>query len=150
MKLLHIQRRLRSAHDRIVDQTALACFDQRCTFDIDQLASALRCLTAVRVPLSQLLRVVGHDPALGLELVNALERRISHGSERMALFPLLGQVRTRAHASHDPRQSQALTDQRHQNHAEGDEDDQVAVRERRAAGDRPWEGQGSGERHRAP
>ena len=66
MQLFHIQHGLSAAHDRIVDQSALARLDQRRALGIDKLASDVCGVASMHVPLPKLARVVGHDAPLGL------------------------------------------------------------------------------------
>jgi hypothetical protein len=51
--------------------------------------------------------------------------------------------------AHEGREAEPLHHQRHEDHAEGDEDDQVARGKRRAAADGEWQGERDDQRVRA-
>ncbi len=73
-------------------------------------------------------RILG-DPRLGRQCIQAGEGRACRHEMRLRVFPFERSVPLEAEQPDDGREAQPLPDQRGQNDPEGEEDDQVALRE---------------------
>src|SRR5665213_2137329 len=142
---LEIEQPLNAAHDGVVDFALAVEADQRRSLGVEQgrleLAQArpdacgfavllravhteLRLATAE--PAAQHLADFLRNVAAAGQLVEPLQRRLRGGGERDAFLALVGPVVDDLQPAQEERQRSPLADQRREQHAEGEEDDEVA------------------------